>query len=131
CAKCSLDFKEFNNFVNQIKWDKRFIELSQFVSKWSKDPSTKVGAVLSRGKDVIQVGYNGLPEGIADNHEKLNNREMKLKIILHAEENILLRTNQNISGCQITTFPMSPCCKCASQLIQRGIKRVVSLKNKN
>ena len=27
-------------------WDTRFLDLSEHISKWSKDPSTKVGAVI-------------------------------------------------------------------------------------
>ena len=36
------------------KWNKRFIELAEFISKWSKDPSTKVGAVIV-GEDKMGV----------------------------------------------------------------------------
>lgn len=28
------------------KWNRRFVELAKNVSTWSKDPSTKVGAVI-------------------------------------------------------------------------------------
>lgn len=30
------------------KWDQRFLELAKVVSTWSKDPSTKTGAVIVR-----------------------------------------------------------------------------------
>ena len=28
------------------KWDRRFMEMAQMVSTWSKDPSSKIGAVV-------------------------------------------------------------------------------------
>ncbi len=28
------------------KWDRRFIELAQHIATWSKDPSSRVGAVI-------------------------------------------------------------------------------------
>ena len=30
------------------KWNVRFLDLARFIAAWSKDPSTKVGAVLVR-----------------------------------------------------------------------------------
>jgi deoxycytidylate deaminase len=31
----------------QLKWDLRFLKIAQETSEWSKDPSTKVGAVIT------------------------------------------------------------------------------------
>ena len=64
------------------KWDRRFIQMAQLVAGWSKDPSSKVGAVITRGKFVVAVGFNGFPQGIADTSERLNNREIKYPTIL-------------------------------------------------
>jgi deoxycytidylate deaminase len=47
-------------------WDSRFLEMAVLVSKWSKDPSTKVGAVIAKGKFVVSLGFNGHPAGVAD-----------------------------------------------------------------
>lgn len=30
------------------KWDERLLGLAEYVSNWSKDPSTKVGAVIAK-----------------------------------------------------------------------------------
>ena len=54
------------------KWDERFMEMARLVSSWSKDPSSQVGAVIARGKFVVSVGFNGLPQGIADTAERLS-----------------------------------------------------------
>ena len=36
------------NMVNELKWHGRFLDLAALISTWSKDPSTKVGAVIVR-----------------------------------------------------------------------------------
>ena len=55
-------------------WDRRFMELAAFYARWSKDPSTQVGAVITRGKQQVSQGYNGFPAGVADLPERLANR---------------------------------------------------------
>ena len=73
------------------KWKKRFIQLSKEISTWSKDPSTKVGAlIISEDRNIVSTGYNGFPRGIEDTEERLNNRELKYKFILHAEMNCIM-----------------------------------------
>jgi len=49
--------------LDQEKWDNRFLDLCEHVSEWSKDPSTKVGAVITEGIHIVSIGYNGLPSG--------------------------------------------------------------------
>lgn len=59
-----------------VKWDRRFMEMAQLVSTWSKDPSTKIGAVLVRSNKIVATGYNGFPSGIVDD-KRLQNRDKK------------------------------------------------------
>lgn len=50
------------------KWHKRFMEVAELVSTWSKDPSTKVGAiVVGPDREIRSTGYNGLVRGVDDN----------------------------------------------------------------
>ena len=113
------------------KWDMRFLEMARNAAGWSKDPSTKVGSVIvDDDKRVISVGYNGFPKGVADN-DRLEDRAEKYKIIVHAERNALLFANKNVEGCHIYTHPFMPCSVCAGMIIQAGIKRVITVKNKN
>ena len=113
------------------KWDLRFIEMARNAASWSKDPSTKVGAIIvDDDKRVISVGYNGFPKGVNDD-ERLDNREEKYKMIVHAERNALLFANADVKDCHIYTYPFLPCSVCAGMIIQAGIKRVVSVKNDN
>ena len=43
-------------------WNKRFLDLANHISKWSRDPNRKCGAVIV-GQDNREksMGYNGLP----------------------------------------------------------------------
>ena len=53
--------------VSTAKWDTRFLRLAFEVASWSKDHSTKVGAVIiGPDKDPRSFGYNGLPRGVND-----------------------------------------------------------------
>ena len=113
------------------KWDLRFLEMARNAASWSKDPSTKVGAVIvDDDKRVISVGYNGFPKGVTDD-ERLHDREEKYKMIVHAERNALLFANKDVKNCSIYTYPFMPCSVCAGMVIQAGIKRVVTVKNNN
>ena len=111
------------------KWDKNFLELAKTVSTFSKDPSTKVGAVIvDNDNRVISIGYNGFPKGIRDDN-RLDNRDLKYDMVVHAEANALLFANAPVKGCTIYTWPFQPCSRCASLIIQAGIQRVVSVEN--
>ena len=114
------------------KWDTRFLELAKHISNWSLDPSTKVGAVIVDDKHrIVSAGYNGFSVGVADSEERLNNREEKLDLIIHAELNALLFANKNLEGCTLYVWPLPSCVRCAAHIIQTGIIRVVSPKNNN
>lgn len=113
-----------------MKWDYRFLDLAEFISSWSKDPSTKVGAVIvDKNNRIVSVGYNGFPKHIEDN-ERLKERDIKYNIIVHGEINAILFANKSVEGCTLYTYPFMPCPRCAGLIIQSGIKRVVSFINK-
>jgi len=115
--------------MNSQNWDIRFLGLAKLISSWSKDPSTKVGAVISdQNHRVISLGYNGFPMGISDD-ERLKDREKKYKIVLHAEANAIMFANTNLTNCTIYTYPFQPCSACAGLIIQSGIKRIVCSSN--
>ena len=110
------------------KWDQRFIELAQHISGWSKDPSTKVGCiVVGEDREIRSTGFNGFPRGIADDSERLEDREQKYPLICHAEENAIMhaaRIGLSLKGCTAyVTWP--PCTRCARSLIQAGVVEVV------
>lgn len=96
------------------------------VASWSKDPSTKVGAVLADGKHVLSHGYNGFPHTCEDKEEWLNDRETKYKLVTHAEVNAIFNSKVPVAGSTVYTYPLPPCAACAGILAAAGIKRVVS-----
>ena len=104
------------------KWDKRFLDLAGHVATWSKDPSTRVGAVIvDANKRVVSLGFNGFPAGVND--EELP-RERKLLRTIHAEINALAFANVSVRGCTIYVTH-APCANCTANLIQNGIAKVV------
>ncbi|MEZ8193986.1 dCMP deaminase family protein [Vibrio cortegadensis] len=104
------------------KWAKRFFQMAELVGSWSKDPSTQVGAVITKHNRIVSVGFNGYPHGISDSAET-DDREMKLLKTLHAEENAILFAKRDLDMCDIwvTHFP---CPNCAAKIIQTGITAV-------
>jgi dCMP deaminase len=109
------------------KWDKRFLDLAEHIAQWSKDPSTRVGAVIVRtDRTILSVGYNGFPRNVADVNYRLDNRETKYAMTVHAEPNAILAAPEKAAGCAIYVHPLPPCCDCAGLIIQAGIVRVVS-----
>jgi len=126
------EYVESNKNKNIPKWDRRFLYLARHISRFSLDPSTKVGAVIvDHQKRIISTGYNGLPQSIIDSHERLNDREIKYQIICHAEENAILFSKTNLNGFTLFVYPFQPCSHCASLIIQSGISRVISFRNDN
>lgn len=109
-----------------MSWDLRFLALARNISEWSKDPSTKVGAVIIKpDRTVVSLGYNGFPRGVKDTGPRLEDRESKLRCTIHAEENAILSATQSLKGCFLYSTHF-PCCACSARIIQVGITQVHS-----
>ena len=107
------------------KWDIRFLALAQHIAAWSKDPSTKCGAVIvDEQRRVVGLGYNGFPRGMPDKGYK--DRDHKLKFVVHAEANAILNAVAKVQGCTLYVWPIPACNECAKLIVQAGIERVVS-----
>lgn len=110
------------------KWDRRFLELADHVSEWSKDPSTKVGCVIVRpDKTIASVGYNGFPRNVDDCEERYNDRELKYLMVKHAEENAADFAKESLTG-YTAYVTHHPCSNCTGTLIQKGISCIVTRK---
>ena len=110
-------------------WHARFVGLADLVATWSKDPSTRVGAVIVRpDRTVASLGFNGFPRGCDDDPALYAERETKYARVVHAELNAILHAREPLHGCTMyTSFrPIGPTCdRCAAAVIQAGIVRVV------
>lgn len=110
------------------KWKRRFFSLAKEVSTWSKDPSTKIGAiVVDDDKRVLTQAYNGLSRGIEDSLERLTNRELKYELINHAEMNCIFNACSNgvsLKNGSMYVYGLPICVNCAKGIIQVGIKEV-------
>jgi len=112
-----------------IKWDKRFIAMAALVSTFSKDPSTKCGAIIAdQNHRVISMGFNGFPAGISDEEALYHDRTEKYLRVIHAEKNAILFAARDLGGCTLYVIPLPPCSQCAGMIIQSGISRVVTIR---
>ena len=112
----------------QERWDIRYTRLAQHIAKWSKDPRARVGAVIANPEKgrVIALGFNGFPVGVEDDADRLHDSSLKLKMVVHAEQNALLFAGQMAKGCVIYVAGKPICERCAVLIIQSGITRVVA-----
>jgi dCMP deaminase len=110
------------------KWDDRFLEMAKLVASWSKDISTKVGAVIvDKDNRIISVGYNGFCRNADDSMARIVDREVKLANTIHGEENaILFADRDRLVGATLYTWPFQPCSRCANIICQVGISMVIS-----
>lgn len=107
-------------------WAIRFILLAEHVSAWSKDPSSKIGCVITDKRNrVVGLGFNGFPRGVNDDEARYSDRDQKYKLIVHAELNAILNANKSVKGCTLYTM-MYPCTDCTKAIVQSGISKVVT-----
>jgi len=117
-----MSWHESKNEHN-MNWHEFFLTLADHASKKSKDPSTKVGAVLVDDDNrVVSIGYNGFARGTADDKTLYLNRPKKHRRILHAECNALLFADRPGKTLYITH---PPCSQCTAMAIQRGVKQII------
>ena len=126
------------------RWDEYFLGMALRSASMSKDPSTKVGAVLTkqvlpgRRPNLLCTGFNGFPHGILDSLDRLNNRELKLEIVVHAEMNaVLTAAALGIATAGSTIYVAAtdgtreiwggpPCVRCTVECMQAGVIAFVS-----
>lgn len=111
---------------DEYDWDNYFMDMAELVAEKSKDPSTKVGAVIVDERNIVSgMGYNGFPRGVNDDPERYEHRPTKYKMVVHAELNAILNSTRQLVGHTLyVTHP--PCHECAKAIIQSGIKRVIT-----
>lgn len=110
-----------------MSWDEYFMRHVYMAASMSKDPMTKIGAVLVRGKTIISEGYNGFPRGIVDLQSRYEDRPLKRLMTEHGEVNSILNCARNgIKTLGTTMYTQGvPCGNCAGKIIQAGISEIV------
>jgi|TARA_B110000261_G_C13035853_1_gene338224 dCMP deaminase len=121
-----------SSLMQSSMWSDKYIKLAKEISTWSKDPSTKIGAVVV-GADgqILSQGFNGFPRGIKDSEERLNNRERKYELVVHGEMNAIYNASLNgvsLKDSTIYVYGLPTCNECAKGIIQVGIKKVVAMR---
>jgi len=114
--------------TSQDMWSDRFLCLALFYSTFSKDPSTKVGCVLTDSLNrPIGFGTNGFSRTYTRDEERFDDRAEKYKRVLHAEENAIYNATKDTMG-SIAYLTHPPCLHCVHVLAQNGIYKVVAIK---
>jgi len=109
-------------------WDVWGVALARVVAQKSKDPSTKVGAVIMRPDNTVaSVGYNGFPRGVHDYSHRYEDRRTKYPLVVHAELNAIVTAREPLHNYTMYCT-MAPCGECAKAIIQSGITCVVAPK---
>ena len=89
--------------MEKINWNKRFIDLAEHISTWSKDRSTQCGAVIADKENrVVSLGYNGFPTGFNDDIDSRHESPVKYSYTEHAERNAIYnaaRIGVSTRGC--------------------------------
>lgn len=108
---------------------RKYYPIADAVAGLSKDPSTKVGAVIIDERGCIRaVGYNGFPRGVDDDPGRYADRTIKLRLIAHAEANAIANAaavGTPLAGCSLVVTKY-PCHECAKMIINAGIERILT-----
>lgn len=110
-------------------WIVKYLNQAEFVAKgYSKDPSSKIGCVVvSEDNSLLSQSWNGFPRGVEDSDERLNNRELKYKLVVHSESNAICNAARNgvaLNNSSIFVYGLPICSSCAGMIVQAGIKEV-------
>ena len=107
-------------------WHDWFLQGVYWVASKSKDPKTKIGAIIVKDRRIISTGYNGIPIGVSDIDENRHQRPEKYKWYEHGERNAIYAAAKygiDTDGAILYTNSL-PCVDCARGIIQSGIKCV-------
>jgi dCMP deaminase len=110
----------------------KYYKLTQYMAQlFSKDPSTKVGAlfIYPGTLQILSMGYNGMPRCIDETIQARWDRPLKYKFVEHAERNAIYNAVQSGTGLKDSICIVSklPCADCARGIIQSGCILIISL----
>lgn len=105
----------------------KFMRMARFLAQeFSKDSSTKVGALLVNSQDcsVLSQGYNGMPRGVDESLPGRNDRPLKYKFYEHAERNAIFNSTRPVLKGSIAITTTVPGLSCVRALISTGVDMV-------
>lgn len=113
-----------------MKKDKqiKLLNLSETIAEdFSKDPSTKVGAVIvdSNSLAPLSFGYNGMPRGLDDDNVERNQRPEKYFWYEHAERNAIYHVAREVLEGTTMFIKDLPRMEAARAIVSSGINCVV------
>ena len=115
---------------SQKTWDEYFVDIMTATASRSKDPNTKVGAVIvDSNNKIVDMGYNGFPPGVEDLEQRWigldeDGRKVKYSYVVHAEMNAIFNSFKPVCGCKVY-IPFWPCSDCAKHISAAGISEVI------
>lgn len=106
------------------KWELRMFYIARVYGSFSKDPSTKIGAVVQRpDKTTAGHGFNGLPRGVNDDH--MSDRDFKIMTVIHGEENAIVNSRDaTLENCRMFVWGLPCCAHCIGLAKQRGVVKI-------
>lgn len=122
---------------NRLSWDEYFMKIAAVVAERSTCRRHNIGAVIVREKRILSTGYNGAVKGATD-CLALGCKKDELGLesgfgseecrAVHSEQNAIVQAAYhgiNIKGSTLycTTIP---CRMCAKEIVNAGIKEVVT-----
>jgi len=113
--------------MSQESWTQMFMSLAYLIANKSRDPRTKVGAVITaKDNTIISLGYNGFPRGVRHTSFRMV-KPYKQFFMVHAEINAILNAIRNGAKLQDATIycTLFPCVECTKAIIQSGITKIV------
>lgn len=106
-----------------MTWHNYFMKMAEISALKSKDPRTKVGAVLvDENNRIISTGYNGMPKGFPDS-QFIWDTDQKYSYVIHAELNAILYARKDLTNCKLYVT-LTPCLECTKLIAASGIKEV-------
>jgi dCMP deaminase len=99
-------------------------EAGDYANRRSPDPSTKVGAKILSKSNQAFFGVNDFPHRYVADIPTWENRDLKNKIVVHAEINAILQCLESGHTPDILYTTKAPCERCAGVIINSGVTTV-------
>lgn len=118
--------------LDRPTWDEYFMGMLPVVKSRASCPRRQGGAVIAdENHNLISTGYNGPPSGMPNctehpcGGENDTSGDTSRCLALHAEHNAIYFAGDRRSAAHTMYCTTEPCLKCALEILQTPIKRVV------